>query len=694
MTRKKIIGIMCILVFAISFSFGIQITNGSHAEPPNPLKNISEEALNIRELALSQQEAEALQPAAIETPEEEFEEEQEDIDEENLPPDEEERTDEETPNEIKDDESINNNDDEQGDTSDEEGDNADEGEDGESREGPGTPSTEGGSDDGGESEYYYDEDPDDEDNPGEETDDPYIYTDLKSGIIAAEKPDEDTYALSFEAYIANGERNANLTVSWEKHPLEEVSGAGAAVVYESGTLDAAGNNYGITLSEGKYIFTFKAEESQASDITRVVTYTTNKNPPVIEVYIGTRLLSEYADGDNSTVYTVKGDNEQILVVKAWSGKTGECIRLSSSNCEVRLDGVLQSGSTGGTVWEQSIWLTDPDIGDSVSHTITVSVSDVASVSRGEYRVEFEPDPIGTVIGQATFILDCTAVDYGVLDSISVNILKGYPASFSLIAALGNGKVPGYEDLDFGCSGMGFGYDYDKGLGGPNGYVLPKDELGGFYLEAIRSGGLFEKAYPDDKLVTILRNSGYTLKRVGSADELREFDFTNDSGWMYFVNRYLPNRGFSDYYLSNGDVVTVCFTLAKGRDIGAAAFGESQFCYMWRNGSVTEISDAHKFEETERVEPSCETAGSVVRRCTLCGEEQIEELPATGHSKEETEHTDPTCETQGSTTYRCTRCGAERTEILPATGHHYADGVCAECGAAEPTAPPPEEEENP
>lgn len=49
--------------------------------------------------------------------------------------------------------------------------------------------------------------------------------------------------------------------------------------------------------------------------------------------------------------------------------------------------------------------------------------------------------------------------------------------------------------------------------------------------------------------------------------LGEFAFTNGSGWMYSVNTVFPNVGFSDCYLSDGDVVRVQFTLGYGADIG-------------------------------------------------------------------------------------------------------------------------------
>ncbi len=65
-------------------------------------------------------------------------------------------------------------------------------------------------------------------------------------------------------------------------------------------------------------------------------------------------------------------------------------------------------------------------------------------------------------------------------------------------------------------------------------------------------------------MTFFDPDDYTGNWVGY---LGEFVFTNGSGWMYAVNNVFPNVGFSDSYLSDGDVVRMQFTLAYGADIG-------------------------------------------------------------------------------------------------------------------------------
>ncbi len=70
--------------------------------------------------------------------------------------------------------------------------------------------------------------------------------------------------------------------------------------------------------------------------------------------------------------------------------------------------------------------------------------------------------------------------------------------------------------------------------------------------------------------------------------------------------------------------------------------------------------------------TCENDGSVVKRCTLCGEQIGEATPikATGHNFVEVRKVEPTCVEKGYTLERCTYCGVTRqTNEVPATGGH-------------------------
>lgn len=48
--------------------------------------------------------------------------------------------------------------------------------------------------------------------------------------------------------------------------------------------------------------------------------------------------------------------------------------------------------------------------------------------------------------------------------------------------------------------------------------------------------------------------------------LREFSYTQGSGWCYFVNNYFPNVGLGGWTAKDGDVIRICFTIYAG-DLG-------------------------------------------------------------------------------------------------------------------------------
>ncbi len=59
----------------------------------------------------------------------------------------------------------------------------------------------------------------------------------------------------------------------------------------------------------------------------------------------------------------------------------------------------------------------------------------------------------------------------------------------------------------------------------------------------------------------------------SGGVLGEYDITNMSGWMYFINGEMPSQAMSEYEVQDGDVITLRFSLAYGMDLGGEAFGD-------------------------------------------------------------------------------------------------------------------------
>ncbi len=94
---------------------------------------------------------------------------------------------------------------------------------------------------------------------------------------------------------------------------------------------------------------------------------------------------------------------------------------------------------------------------------------------------------------------------------------------------------------------------------------------------------------------------------------------------------------------------------------------------------------HSYQESERVEATCEQSGWILFTCEGCGAIDTEEIPATGeHSYVEKDYLAPTCENHGSVSYICKICGDSYVDELEKTGHDFklsdlVDPTCTEDG---------------
>ena len=137
-------------------------------------------------------------------------------------------------------------------------------------------------------------------------------------------------------------------------------------------------------------------------------------------------------------------------------------------------------------------------------------------------------------------------------------------------------------------------------------------------------------------------------------------------------------------------------LRRNADIGFATYatntnvGGPNKLYKRASGTTYYYTGAyvpcdHDYVESAGQGASCGEDGSVTYRCTLCGHEYTEAIPATGeHNYADTVvKYEPTCGAVGVLTYICTECGDSYDEPIPATGEHvYEDDLdeeCDECG---------------
>lgn len=85
--------------------------------------------------------------------------------------------------------------------------------------------------------------------------------------------------------------------------------------------------------------------------------------------------------------------------------------------------------------------------------------------------------------------------------------------------------------------------------------------------------------------------------------------------------------------------------------------------------------SHNFEET--VTPAtCDTEGSIVRKCTICGEEYVQVIPVAHNWDSGVVTVEATCMQIGERTYTCTICGETKTNIIAMGDHDYGDLIPA------------------
>ena len=171
-----------------------------------------------------------------------------------------------------------------------------------------------------------------------------------------------------------------------------------------------------------------------------------------------------------------------------------------------------------------------------ANTVTIS----AMGKTVSYTIFYEKAEPGEVVGQAVFAMEAFTLGGGyIIEPQYVDIIEGENSAELLLRILDEN---------------GFTYDY---TGSPE---------SNFYLSSIEGSALSKIDADGNTIPEVLRSK---LGSVSSREPnvLGEFDYTSGSGWMYCVNCVFPNVGFADYYMGDGDVMRVQFTLTLGADIG-------------------------------------------------------------------------------------------------------------------------------
>lgn len=474
--------------------------------------------------------------------------------------------------------------------------------------------------------------PADPENPDDQPEEPQITTSLRNQTITQEELRDGMF--SFVAKVLNGQDDTYLR----------------ARIKNSATngkwITASGDDYTTKLALGRNEITLllKRGAEVIGEVTYVVNYRAamatedepekGDEPPTIRTSL-----------DNAATETT--NRNMTLTVWATDGQENP---IHQNHVKVMLDGkeITQYTGSGASGLEYKLYLEAGNVGSKTEHTVTVLAwDDKGNSTLKTYKIVYKTRDSGEKIGTATVRLDLSVLGLGIIEApVSTDIFQDVPASYAVKEVLEK---------------LGYTIAYDGSLDN------------GFYLTRISRNMAFKYAQIPEELKHLLELDGLSVTvpkpQVGK-NSVGEFDYTMGSGWMYSINGAYPGKGLSEYFLSDGDTLTLRFTLAYGKDIGGGNSGANsgalqKYCGKWVDGRYI---PNHTYKDGV---------------CAICGAVDPE------HTHNETEEiTRPaTCTEAGEKTYTCSICGESHTETIPAAGHRYENGVCTVCGQPDPDAKP-------
>ena len=110
----------------------------------------------------------------------------------------------------------------------------------------------------------------------------------------------------------------------------------------------------------------------------------------------------------------------------------------------------------------------------------------------------------------------------------------------------------------------------------------------FYLSWILDeAGSLTAEFPEVSLQHA-EEQGITITNPRRRATLGEFDYTNQSGWMYTLNNDMPNVGMSDTEPKDGDVIRIRFTAMKGDLCSGNGYVDDPFIPDVNGDSITKL----------------------------------------------------------------------------------------------------------
>ncbi len=395
---------------------------------------------------------------------------------------------------------------------------------------------------------------------------------------------------------------------------------------------------------------------------------------------------------------VTNGTEVNLNVRAWvedeQGNTISHILATGTNgskITVWLDGEeIPYFSASGAAQEYLLIPKDPEVGDTNTHILKIYAEDAfGNYGQLELTLRGKRTQNGQILGTAQVYIDMTVLGLGVEGPVSYTVLSEEPVSNvvpKVVWGADTGDPFGYAEHTFGWVGGTIAGTVEDGF-----YLRSMSPPNPVAAQAMSGRNWGDVGSTDEEILaaidnTLGRGSGLaTLWRciyrnnlhlsTASPSSIGEFDFTNGSGWLYSIGGgdYYPGSSMSNYFLKDGDVLTLRYTLAQGWDVGSGTEGYGNtvgYCVSAMNG----VFDIH-----HQMEEQVGEDGSIRYVCKCCG--LVEEC---GH-----EHTEYRDLGDGTHATFCLDCN---TLISPPEAHIWEYGdledptyhtlQCRLCGAAQ------------
>lgn len=405
---------------------------------------------------------------------------------------------------------------------------------------------------------------------------PILVTDLSDRLVTLSELTDGKF--SFQAYLAGDTDGYSLRV----YLYSAGEGTGRYLspdgVWYRPSLTVGVHDLTLYVKQGDSVvsedhFTVRVEAQKASPEKPQI----GMEPPVIKTNL-----------DDNASNTISNSRYNFIV----TAKTAKGAPIYADGICVCLDGreVYDPKTIGAASYIYSLYFDPPNEGDEETHTVTVLAWDGAGNSAFRtYTVTYRHIPEGERSGEVTVVLDATTVGLGILEQETVPLYAGENAAQVLLRML--------ENCGYSCE-----YEGNATLG--------------FYLKRISRGDMCKGAAVPEALWNIILQDGITPNTAQrDRDSLGEYDYTMKSGWMYCVNQTLyPGTGMENCYLNPGDELTVCFTLAEGKDIGGGMGGG--YCGIWRGGIYTPLE--HSWVE------KTDAHGELYYECSICHATKKEE----------------------------------------------------------------------